>query len=130
MHRHDFANFQRAIMRFALAVWLITGAGATQAQNAAALLSEQDYFREIPQVFAASRLPQDPQDSSGANTVLDRNDIRASGARNLSELFMAVPGLQVGLSAGGRPVVAYHGFSGQVSQRMQVFVELGNAWWR
>jgi len=123
MHSPDFANFQRAIFRFALAVWLITGAGATQAQNAAELLSEQDYFREIPQVFAASRLPQDPQDSSGANTVLDRNDIRASGARNLSELFMAVPGLQVGLSAGGRPVVAYHGFSGQVSQRMQVFVD-------
>ena len=31
--------------------------------------------------------------------------------------------MQVSLNAGGRPVVAYHGFSGQVSQRMQVFVD-------
>lgn len=88
-----------------------------------AFLSEQDYFREIPQVFATSRLPQLPQDSSGANTVLDRAYIQSSGARNISELFIGVPGFQVGLSAGGRPVVAYHGFSGQVSQRMQVFVD-------
>ena len=44
-------------------------------------------------------------------------------ARDLAELMLGVPGLQVGLSAGGRPVVAYHGFSGQVSQRMQVFVD-------
>lgn len=97
--------------------------GSAKAQVTQELLSEQDYFREIPQVFAASRLPQHPQDTSGANTVLDRNYIQASGARSLSELFVGVPGVQVGLSAGGRPVVAYHGFSGQVSQRMQVFVD-------
>lgn len=87
------------------------------------LFSEQDYFREIPQVFAASRLPQHPQDSSGANTVIDRDYIQASGARNLTDLFLGLPGFQVGVNAGGRPVVAYHGFSGQVSQRMQVLVD-------
>ena len=94
-----------------------------QAQVATGLFSEQDYLREIPQVFAASRLPQHPQDTSGANTIIDRDYIQSSGARSLSELFVGVPGLQVGLSAGGRPVVAYHGFSGQISQRMQVFVD-------
>ena len=110
--------------------WAFSGAlccalccGSVSAQATRDLLSEQDYFREIPQVFAASRLPQHPQDTSGANTVLDRAYILASGARSLSELFVGVPGLQVGLSAGGRPVVAYHGFSGQISQRMQVFVD-------
>ena len=97
--------------------------GAVQAQVATGLFSEQDYLREIPQVFAASRLPQHPQDTSGANTIIDRDYIQSSGARSLSELFVGVPGLQVGLSAGGRPVVAYHGFSGQISQRMQVFVD-------
>ena len=94
-----------------------------QAQVATGLFSEHDYLREIPQVFAASRLPQHPQDTSGANTIIDRDYIQSSGARSLSELFVGVPGLQVGLSAGGRPVVAYHGFSGQISQRMQVFVD-------
>ena len=97
--------------------------GTVQAQVATGLFSEQDYLREIPQVFAASRLPQHPQDTSGANTIIDRDYIQSSGARSLSELFVGVPGLQVGLSAGGRPVVAYHGFSGQISQRMQVFVD-------
>ena len=97
--------------------------GAVQAQVTTGLFSEQDYLREIPQVFAASRLPQHPQDTSGANTIIDRDYIQSSGARSLSELFVGVPGLQVGLSAGGRPVVAYHGFSGQISQRMQVFVD-------
>ena len=98
-------------------------ATSVHAQVVSELISEQDFLREIPQVFAASRLPQQPQDSSGANTVLERAYIQASGARNLAELMLGVPGLQVGLSAGGRPVVAYHGFSGQVSQRMQVFVD-------
>ena len=87
------------------------------------LFTEQDYLREIPQVFSAARLPQQPQDTSGANTIIDSNYIKASGARSLSELFVGIPGFQVSLSAGGRPVVAYHGFSGQVSQRMQVFVD-------
>lgn len=97
--------------------------GVVQAQVANRIFSEQDYLREIPQVFAASRLPQHPQDTSGANTIIDRDYIQSSGARSLNELFVGVPGLQVGLNAGGRPVVAYHGFSGQISQRMQVFVD-------
>lgn len=95
--------------------------GATD--DSATLMSEQDYLREIPQVLAASRLPQHPQDSSGANTVIEREEIRVSGARNLPELLMTLPGFQVGINAGGRPVVAYHGFSGEVSQRMQVLVD-------
>jgi iron complex outermembrane receptor protein len=123
MHRPHTLNLHRAVFGYALAMWFFVGWGAARAEQSAALLSEQDYLQEIPQVFAASRLPQHPQDSPGANTLIDRSQIRASGARNLSELFMGVPGMQVGLSAGGRPVVAYHGFSGQVSQRMQVFVD-------
>lgn len=123
MQSPQSSRLPRAIFECALAMWLLAGGGSAHSTEAAALLSEQDYLQEIPQVFAASRLPQHPQDSSGANTVIDRSYIQASGARNLSELFLGVPGLQVGLSAGGRPVVAYHGFSGQVSQRMQVFVD-------
>ena len=113
----------RSFIRGKLALCAVLGMGSLQAQVANGLFSELEYLREIPQVFAASRLPQHPQDTSGANTVIDREYIKASGARSLSELFVGVPGMQVGLSAGGRPVVAYHGFSGQISQRMQVFVD-------
>jgi len=97
--------------------------GSVKAEVTNQLFTEQDYLRDIPQVFSAARLPQQPQDTSGANTIIDSNYIKASGARSLSELFVGIPGFQVSLSAGGRPVVAYHGFSGQVSQRMQVFVD-------
>jgi iron complex outermembrane receptor protein len=110
-------------LAWAIALVVCLVCGSTQAASDEALFSEQEYLQEIPQVFAASRLPQHPQDSSGANTVLDQSYIQASGARNLSELFLGVPGFQVGLNAGGRPVIAYHGFSGDVSQRMQVFVD-------
>lgn len=121
MYRPKFSNFKRLHLFGALA--LCQPFGGPHAAENPVLFSEQDYFREIPQVFAVSRIPQKPQDSSGANTVIDREFIQASGARTLSDLFVGVPGFQVGLSAGGRPVVAYHGFSGQISQRMQVFVD-------
>lgn len=113
--------FSFARLRWVLAAGAAGLAGLVQAQTD--LFSEAEYFQEIPLVFATSRLPQAPQDASGANTLLDRSYIQASGARNLAELMLGVPGLQVGLAAGGRPVVAYHGFSGQISQRMQVFVD-------
>lgn len=87
------------------------------------LLSERDFLTEIPRVFSASRLPQAANDSPGAVTVIDREMIRASGAREFSELFRLVPGFVVGYASASRPVVAYHGLSGQFSQRMQVLLD-------
>ena len=86
-------------------------------------LTEQEFLGEIPMVYAASRLPQRPEDAAGATTVIDREQIRASGARDITDLFRTVPGFQVGVSAGGKPVVTYHGLSGAVSQRLQVYVD-------
>lgn len=86
-------------------------------------LSENEFLTDIPLVYSASRLPQQPQDAAGATSVIDREMIRASGARDISDLFRLVPGFQVGSSSGGRPVVSYHGLSGQISQRMQVYVD-------
>lgn len=87
------------------------------------LLSEGEFFGEIPQIFTASRLPQKIEEAAGATTVMDREFIRATGARVLSDLFRFVPGFLVATEAGGRPVVAYHGLTGQASQRMQVYVD-------
>lgn len=85
-------------------------------------LSEEDFLAEIPRVVSASRLPQAPADSPAPVTVIDREMIRASGARDLAELFQMVPGFHWGMPRGGRDVVAYHGLSGQFSQRMQVLL--------
>lgn len=87
------------------------------------LLSERDFLLEIPRVFSASRLPQSSADSPGVVTVIDREMIRALGARDVADLFRLVPGFVVGSAGGGRAVVAYHGLSGQISQRMQVLLD-------
>lgn len=105
-----------------LAVWCAL-VGATGAEELPVNLSESEFLAEIPLVYSASRLPQQPQDAAGAITVIDREMIRATGARDLTDLFRFVPGFQVGTVAGGRSVVSYHGLSGQISQRMQVYVD-------
>lgn len=105
---------------FTLAVGVADSAIAEDVPNE---LSERDFLGEIPQIYSASRLPQQLEDAAGAVTVLDREFIRLSGVRDLTELFRLVPGFQVATSAGGRSVVSYHGLSGQISQRMQVYVD-------
>lgn len=105
---------------------MILGVGiatAAMAQELPYELSEQDFLSEIPHIYSASRLPQKLEDAAGASTVLDREFIRLTGARDLTEVFRWVPGFQVATSAGGRSVVAYHGLSGQISQRMQVYID-------
>ncbi|UCE32095.1 MAG: TonB-dependent receptor plug domain-containing protein, partial [Burkholderiales bacterium] len=116
--------------RFASAFVLTLAAASPQAlaadetpQSTGAMLTERDFLVEIPRVISASRLPQTPSDSPGAVTVIDREMIRASGARTVAELFRMVPGFIVGFPSGSRPVVAYHGLSGQFSQRMQVLLD-------
>ena len=95
----------------------------THAANAGVELNESEFLADIPMVYSGSRMPQLAADSAGAITVLDRAFIQESGARDIADLFRLVPGFQVGTSAGGRSVVAYHGLSGQISQRMQVYVD-------
>lgn len=98
-------------------------ASPVSAEGVLKQFSEQEFFNEIPMVYSVSRLPQHPQDVAGSVTVIDRETIRRIGARDLSDVFRLVPGFQVGVSSGGRSVVAYHGMSGQVSQRMQVYID-------
>ncbi|MBK7416364.1 MAG: Plug domain-containing protein [Dechloromonas sp.] len=68
-------------------------------------------------------MPQSPEDAPGIVTVITREMIRASGARQVAELFRLVPGFVVGFSRGGQAVVAYQGLSGAISQRMQVMLD-------
>ncbi len=96
---------------------------AAKADELSTNLSEREFLTDIPLVYSASRLPQLPQDAAGAISIIDREMIRASGARDITDLFRFVPGFQVGTSSGGQPVVSYHGLSGQISQRMQVYVD-------
>jgi iron complex outermembrane receptor protein len=87
------------------------------------LPSEHDFLDELPLVLSASRLQQTLADAPGAVTVIDRELIKASGARELPDLFRLVPGFQVGMAYNANPVVAYHGLTDQYSRHMQVLID-------
>jgi len=71
-------------------------------------LSERDYFSELPTVLTVSRLAQSLNETPGAVTVLDRETIRRSGARELVDVLRLVPGYLVGGHNGANLTAAYH----------------------
>lgn len=87
--------------------------------------SERDFLDELPVVLSASRLVQPLADAPGAITIIDRELIKASGAREITDLLRLVPGFQVGMyhESSTRPVVAYHGLADQHSRQMQVLID-------
>jgi iron complex outermembrane receptor protein len=85
--------------------------------------TEQVYFQELPVVLGASRLLQPVSEAPNAMTVIDRQMIKASGFRNIPDLFKLVPGMYVSYWSGNRAIVAYHGTTDQVARRMQVLVD-------
>lgn len=109
-------------LRLAAGLLLLAGAGLVQAQPTLEL-SENDYLGEIRPIQSVSHLAQNLADTPAAVTVLDRDFIRSTGVRTVADLFRFVPGFQVGYPVGGRPVVSYHGLSGQISQRVLVLVD-------
>lgn len=85
--------------------------------------SEQDYLQEFPIVLSASRLSQPVSETPNAMTVIDREMIVASGARNIADVFKLVPGMYVGYLNGHTPIVAYRGSTDSLARRMQVLVD-------
>ncbi len=74
----------------------------------AAELSEQDYYDELPTVLTVSRLAQPLNETPGAVTVINRETIRRSGARELVDVLRLVPGYLVGGFNGANPSASYH----------------------
>jgi iron complex outermembrane receptor protein len=87
-------------------------------------VSEQDYFTDMPVVLSVSRLPQRLDETPGAVTVLDRDFIRQTGARDVADLLRFVPGFQVSNSFETvAPLVSYHGAFGKYSNRMALLID-------
>ena len=87
-------------------------------------LSEKDYLEEVPIVLSVSRLPQRLDETPGAVTLLDRQMIRMSGARDVADLLRLVPGFRVSSSfESTAPQASYHGDYGVYSNRLQVMVD-------
>lgn len=71
---------------------LLFGSGS----GVAAEISEKDYFTELPEVLTVTRLAQPLSETPGAVTIIDRETIRRSGARELVDVLRLVPGYLVG----------------------------------
>lgn len=93
--------------------------------SVSAMAADEDlYFSSLPTVASVSRLPQPLSEAPGAVTVIDRDTIRASGARNFADLLRLVPGFQVTPPNQDGAVVAYHGLSNEeYTPRVQVLID-------
>jgi iron complex outermembrane receptor protein len=85
---------------------------------------EDAYFSELPIVASVSRLPQKLADAPAAVTVVDRDMIKASGARDLNDIFRLVPGFQTYPNNTEAARATYHGLGdGDYAPRVQVLID-------
>ncbi len=107
------------VRRFALPT-LLPCLLASPAGQAADLFLDGE---ELPEVLTATRLKQSPAAVPGSVTVLDRQLIQATGARDIPELMRLVPGMMVGYTKGNLSTVNYHGGRVSEARRLQVLVD-------
>jgi iron complex outermembrane receptor protein len=90
---------------------------------AAQEVSEKDYFGDLPVVLSVSRLAQPLDEVPGSVTVIDRDTIRRSGARDLAEVLRLVPGFLLTYRTGANPQAVYHSGMDTYGARMQMYVD-------
>ena len=101
--------------------WLLCAAEQCLAQVP---VTENDFLGDMPIVLSVSRLPQRLDETPGAVSVIDRDLIRRSGARDLADLMRLVPGFQTSNAfEGDAPQASYHGAFSEYSSRIQVLVD-------
>jgi len=87
-------------------------------------VSERDYLTDMPVVLSVSRLPQRLDETPGAMTIIDREFIRQSGARDVVDVLRLVPGFQTSTSfEPDAPQANYHGSFSVYSARIQVLID-------
>ena len=106
-----------------LARALLVGGALACAQQARAAITEADFLEDMPVVLSASRLSQPVSEAPAAVTVIDQDMIRASGFRDIPDLFRLVPGFTVAYTRDNTWGVSYHGLGDAFSRRMQVLID-------
>jgi iron complex outermembrane receptor protein len=121
---------QRLALLSSLLAYCLPLSAATPSETDAAnpnlqlsALSEEDFLGEIPVVLTATRLAQPLTEAPAAITIIDQQMIKASGARDIADLFRLVPGFIVNHDSGHVPIVSYHGLSDEFVKRLQVLVD-------
>lgn len=111
-------------LTLALACALGSGLCCAQSETVASALSELDYMADVPIVLSVSRLAQRLDETPGAMTILDRDFIRMTGARDVADVLRFVPGFQVTKSfETDAPLATYHGRIDDYANRIQVLVD-------
>lgn len=102
-------------------LWALASLAAAQRPDA---VSEKDFLEDVPVVLSVSRLPQRLDETPGAVTIIDRQMIRMSGARDVADLLRFVPGFRVSNSfESNTPQGSYHTSLSDYSNHMQVMVD-------
>ncbi len=105
------------------AAGLFALAACAQVASASDGLTEADFLSDVPVVLSASRLSQPLGQAPAAVTIIDRDMIRASGFRDIPDLFRLVPGFNVAYTRDNTWGVGYHGMADAFSRRMQVLID-------
>lgn len=109
------------LLAFVLAHAMLASA---QIESGASALTERDFLNDMPLILSVSRLAQPLNEAPGAVTILDRNFIRMSGARDVTDLLRLVPGFQTTTSfETDAPMASYHGRNDDWANRIQVLVD-------
>jgi len=87
------------------------------------LLSEADFFVDIPEVTSATRMPQKISEAPASMTVIDRRIIEASGLQTIPDLMRLVPGFQTYLVSANTYGATYHGASDDFPNNLEVMVD-------
>lgn len=90
-----------------------------------AMADDDIFFADLPVVASVSRLPQRLADAPASVTVIEREMIRASGIRSLTDIFRLVPGFQTFAQSDATSRVTYHGITddNDYSPRVQVLID-------
>jgi iron complex outermembrane receptor protein len=111
-------------MNYSLRLIALLGWTSLAAAQTPESVSEKDFLGDMPIVLSVSRLPQRLDETPGAVTILDRNMIRLSGARDVADLLRLVPGFQTSTSFETvAPLASYHGGFDSYSNRIQVLID-------
>jgi len=100
---------------------IFLGANESSAQNLDA--AETDFFDESPLILTASRMSKPLFESPASVSVITREMIESSGARELSEIFRLVPGFIVGNFNGNKAIVTYQGLGNEFARQTQVLID-------
>lgn len=114
--QHSFDRRCKFLVLALAGIWLAGSAAAEDDENL--------YFSDLPIVASVSRLPQRLADAPTAVTVINREMIKASGARDLNDIFRLVPGFQTYPNNTDAARVTYHGLTDEdYSPRVQVLID-------